>query len=412
MLSSRQRPGSSSPNLLKAGLVGRSLVSALMILLILLAGYAQAGFVKVSERGFGNPFNHYSWSMITWDSHIYVGTYNPTEGGEIWRYDGNNWEQVVSGGLTTPENEGFRSSEVFNGALYLGAMNKNGAQLLRSENGTDWEAIMTGGFGVKDNVVIRALQSFGGYLYVGLQNTADGPAQLYRSSDGLNFTPVNLDGFGDPDNNSMHTMTVFKDQLYVATRHRTTPGYQVWRSSNGVDFEIVVGPGTDYKGGFGSRSGNHAPLDLHVFDGRMYIGGADIRGFEVWRTPDGVTYEQVASKGLKDKGNMYSWRFATFDGQIWLGTYNVYNLLFGPGHKGAGLWRSSTGDNKSWEVLVGKRGLYYGYGFDNECLWGIRSFAVFQDKLYIGTACNFDNEKCASTDAGGTEVWEWSRETN
>ena len=207
-------------------------------------------FKQVNVNGFGSPANSYCWSMKVFNGHLYVGTRNPQEGGEIWRYDGTNWEKVVSGGLISKANGGFRNLEVFNSAIYAGTKNSySGAQLLRSLDGTDWKVVMANGFGVAENESVRGLQTFDGHLYIGLQNTADGPGQLYRTSNGTDFTPVSLDGFGDPDNSSMHTMAVFNGDLYVATRQRI-PGLRILRSSDGLNFEMVVGPGAATPEGF------------------------------------------------------------------------------------------------------------------------------------------------------------------
>jgi hypothetical protein len=52
-------------------------------------------------------------------------------------------------------------------------------------------------------------------------------------------------------------------------------------------------------------------------------------------------------------------------------------------------------------------GAFLGYGFDDQYNWGIRSFGVFQDKLYIGTGNCFS---CGQTGEMGAEIWEWPGE--
>ncbi|MDY6853747.1 MAG: hypothetical protein SWO11_03410 [Thermodesulfobacteriota bacterium] len=364
-------------------------------------------FEQVNINGFGNISNRYSWSMKVFNNYLYVGTRNHDDGGEIWRYDGTDWENVVSGGFTSMNNTGFRNMAVLNGAIYAGTNNEiSGAELIRSFDGTNWEVVIDNGFGNMENASIRGMKVFIGYLYIGLQNTADGPGQLFRTEDGTNFTPVTLDGFGNTDNASIHTLEVFNGRLYAATKNREG-GLQVWRNSDvdGLIFEMVVGPGAATSEGFGNKRGNRTPMDMHIFNGQMYIGSINAgRGFGVWRTSDGLTYEQVVFNGFGDFGNAYPWRFETYENHIWLGTFNYLNIIF---NKGGSLWRSSTGNLDEWEEMIGRHGIYMGYGFDNPCVWGIRSFAVFQGKLYIGTAIN---KWCRIKKYLGTEIWEWPGE--
>ncbi len=361
-------------------------------------------FVQVNADGFGNNQNDYTWSQAVFGDYLYAGTYNRDQGGEIWRYDGATWSQVVSAGFNTPENQGFRNLVVFNGYLHTGTLNEStGAELLRSADGVTWETVMTGGFGNSDLESVRGMQVFAGYIYVGLQNTASGPGELWRSADGVNYEPINVDGFGDTNNSSPHTMEVFNGELYIATRHRNNPpGLYILRSADGLTFETVVGPGAATPGAFGVAGGNRASLDMHAHtDGYLYIGTVRFQGFQIWRTQDGISYEPVVGRGFNDFGNMYAWRFISYEGYLWVGTFNIANTLFGV--KGGTIWRTQNGT--AWTEMVGRNGQYAGYGFDDIYNWGIRSFAEYQGKLYIGTANNFQ-----SGVANGTEVWEWPGE--
>lgn len=390
--------------------VGRPLTTLLVVLLVSLAGAASAmaacepAFTQVNDDGFGSDANEYTWAQLVFNDKLYAGTLNRTFGAEVWRFDGASWEQVVSAGFNTPTNQGFRNFVEFKGSLYGGTLNRAfGAQLLRTADGTTWEVVMTGGFGNRDLATIRGMAVFDGFIYVGLQNFATGPGELWRSADGLNFEPVNVDGFGDPGNQSPHALEVFAGQLYVANKHRSNPpGLNIVRSADGLNFETVVGPDSGTPGAFGSPQGNKASLDMHVHtDGYLYVGTTRRSGFQVWRTADGINYQRVVRAGFADRGNVYAWRFISYDGYLWLGTYNY--LAAYAGIKGGAVWRTADGEN--WTEMVGRNGLYHGYGFDNVYNWGIRSFSVYNDKLYIGTANNYQ-----ASDANGTEVWEWPGE--
>ena len=87
-----------------------------------------------------------------------------------------------------------------------------------------------------------------------------------------------------------------------------------------------------------------------------------------------------------------------------MGVFNMVNYVMDA--KGGSVWRSFDGE--IWEEMVGGNGTYMWYGFGDKHNWGIRSFEVYNDKLYIGTA-NCFHERC-QPDAMGTEIWEWPGE--
>jgi hypothetical protein len=101
--------------------------------------------------GFGDTKTIAASIIIEYKGDLYVGTWNTPKGigGELWRYDGNSWEQVVgrnakiNGGFNNSDNNAFWSAESFNDHLYIGTMNWNcinegGCQIWRSEDGNTW----------------------------------------------------------------------------------------------------------------------------------------------------------------------------------------------------------------------------------------------------------------------------------
>jgi hypothetical protein len=310
---------------------------------------------------------------------------------------------VVGGGLTSPANRGVRNLAVFNGALYAGTSNgATGGEIWRSTDGLTWEPLMQGGFGNMDNCSMRGMAVFQSHLYIGVLSTGQPPGEIWRSADGVTFEPVIDDGFGVPQNQGVGTMEVFDNQLYVGTVNKEQ-GVQIWRSADGVNFAPSVGPDALTPSGFGNTF-NKSVLYLHAFGGQLYVGLINVYGFEVYRTANGVVYERVIEDGLGDSGNAYAWRFETFEGALWLGVFSLFNHVYDA--KGASLWRSFDGEN--WETMVGLNGTSLTYGFGDVRNWGIRSFAVYNDRLYIGTA-NCFHERC-QPNAMGTEIWEWPGE--
>ena len=358
-------------------------------------------FEQVNENGFGRRLNLYSWAMYPFTSasgsHLYVSTYAKWIGAQIWRYDGNDWERVVRGGLGSRNNEGVRIMMEYKGALYAGSWNRtNGAQIWRTFNGTTWEVVVSEGFDGSGNESIRSLREFNGYLYAGAHNP-DGYGQVWRTINGTDWEPVNLIGFGDLTNNSVHDLQVFNGYLYAATRNEEK-GAQIWRSLDGINFEVVVGDGAATPSGFGDPN-TAAILHMEVFNGYMYIGNLNFdRGFDMQRTNDGINYEKVGQDGF-GYGSCagYAWRFNVFDGYLWMAGLNTCD--------GGTVWRTSDGTN--WEQIVGDVGLVPG-GFGDVSNWGNRSIGVYNNKIYIGTAECFFND--CFPDWDGTEVWEWQGE--
>ena len=334
-------------------------------------------FTQVNDDGWGDMANLYAWSQAVFNDQLYVGTFSPDIGARIFRYDGANWETVVTNGLTSPNNTGVRNLIVFNGQLYAGTFNADdGGEVWRTSDGDNWETVVSGGFGNPLNTGVRAMRIFANRLLIGVQ-ADDAVGQLYSTQDGENYSPLILFGLGGA-NTSIHALEEFNGWLYLGTKNSSS-GLQVWRSLNGRNWDNVVGPLADTVSGFGFAK-NNVVFDLHTYDGHLYVGSGNWPfGFTMFRSADGINYTQVGQQGFGEVDNAYGWRFHTYNDQLWFGVMNrdIFN-------KGASLFRST--DGLTWEKLVGGGGTFFGYGFNNGKNWGIRSFAEFNGDLYIGTA--------------------------
>jgi hypothetical protein len=371
----------------------------------------EPSFREVASGGFGNRYNLYAWSMQAFNGRLFVGTMNQKTGGEIWAYDGNQWQKVLQQNKRRTGNTGFRSMIVFRGFLYTGGTNDaSGAELWRTADGVRWRKIVSGGFGDKNNESVRGVAIFQDQLYIGLQNPSGSGAQLWRSANGLAFEPVSLDGFGDTSNISMHSMAVLKGQLYIGTKNKDSL-LQVWRTGDGEHFEQVVGPGAAVPAGFGI-AGNILTQSMHVYNNVLYLGtgnarnnGDPLNGFSLMRTANGTQWQPITINGAGDIDNRFAWRFIDYQGELWMGIGN-FNV---EGGEGGQAWRSPTGAPGSWETMVGPNGTYAPTGFGNGMNWGIRSFAEYNGKLYLGTAQCWQD--WCEPDVTGAEIWEWSGET-
>lgn len=94
-----------------------------------------------------------------------------------------------------------------------------------------------------------------------------------------------------------------------------------------------------------------------------------------------------------------------YRGDLYVGTFVQAPWFDGisgiepPVEEGGRLYRIDSAENIV--ELVGPNGLLMGSGFDNPQNYGIRSMAVFQGKLYLGTAQTF-----IWGEREGAEVWE------
>ena len=368
-------------------------------------------FRQVNVDGFGNRFNLYAWSMQVFNGRLYVGTLNQQTGGEIWAYDGTQWQQVLKQNLRRTGNTGFRSMIIFHGFLFTGGTNDTyGAELWRTSDGVHWRKIVSGGFGDKNNESIRGVAVFQDKLYIGLQNASGSGGQLWRSADGVTFEPVNTDGFGDTTNISMHSMAILNGQLYIGTKNKDTL-LQVWRTSDGDHYEQVVGPNAAVPSGFGIPD-NILTQSMYVYNNVLYLGtgnskpnGDPSHGFSVMRTANGTQWQPITVNGGGDIDNRFAWRFFAYQGYLWMGIGN-FNIENGEGGQAL---RSVTGNPGSWQVMVGANSPYAPTGFGNWMNWGIRTFAEYNGKLYLGTAQCWQD--WCDPDVTGTEIWEWSGET-
>jgi sugar lactone lactonase YvrE len=151
---------------------------------------------------------------------------------------------------------------------------------------------------------------------------------------------INLNGFGDPFNTGLYAQEIFNGQLY-ATSGSWVNGAQVWRLELDGSWTAVSEPGF----GVADPLTNPAIPDMIVFDGQLYAGTAwaGVAG-QVWRTPDGTTWEQVVVDGFGNPSNAGVTTFDVFDGKLYACTFNL--------DEGLQIWLTSTGDLDDWENVV------------------------------------------------------------
>lgn len=186
------------------------------------------------------------------------------------------------------------------------------------------------------------------------------------SSKSWGWMQVNDDGFGDPANVGVTALEVFEGRLYAGASNWEAAG-RVWRSEDGVSWlhASEIGSQSPYTGT------NPAIIDLIEFEGQLYAGtGWGDGSGQIWRSPDGASWEQVEGNGFGDAHNLSITTFTLFGDTLYAATENIA--------AGCQIWRSDTGDPLSWTNVV-TAGL--GYGTNRQ----ITGLALFGGALYAAT---------------------------
>ncbi len=217
-------------------------------------------------------------SLASFDDQLYVALLGCGCPGPVWRSsDGISWT------ISKPVNgyESFYDLITYSHTLYaVGEDSFNTRHLWRTSDGLDWQPITHSAF---MSTWVGMPIVFKDRFYVPVPGNG---ASLWRT-DGLTWEAVITNGFSMTQNSSI-SLGTFGDQLYAVTRNEAT-NLQIWRTVNGLDWTQVV------SGGLGDpphNTGNR--IQLIEFQGQLFL----FSGFlayerEVWRSPDGVTWEPV-----------------------------------------------------------------------------------------------------------------------
>lgn len=191
------------------------------------------------------------------------------------------------------------------------------------------------------------------------------------------WTWVNVDGFGNPTVTYATVLKEFSGFLYAGTATNIPDGEgrgEVWRTADGMSWQQTVAAG------FGER--NEQIQSMCAFNGYLYAGTHNIDGCQIWRSTNGDTssWQKVVSDGFSsDSGILAVNVLIVFDGYLYAGTGGSV------GH-GMTLWRTS--DGLIWDPITTD-----GFGDSNNIR--LTSASIFGDYLYVGT----------SNEAQGGEVW-------
>ncbi len=285
--------------------------------------YYNSGWTQVSSRGFAGNGNYSVASMLPVGGTLFAGTAG-NNGGELWTNSGGGWTFANSVG--DANNLQISSMAEYNSKLYLGTKNTtDGGEVWRYDSGTLTQ-VNTSGFGPDPSSTYNAFDDvpcmavYGGQLYAGAQNVTSWHnltpgAEVWRY-DGTTWTREQAAGFGDGYNMSVTSMCEYGGSLYVGTRNIQT-GCEIWRRDGlGGWAQVNVD-------GF-SNASNTAASAMTVCDGNLYVGVSG-HNAQVMRY-DGSTWTQVGADGLIASGNSETLSLAVLGGVLYAGTNNSGNV--------------------------------------------------------------------------------------
>ncbi|MBN1631087.1 MAG: zinc ribbon domain-containing protein [Thermoleophilia bacterium] len=211
------------------------------------------------------------------------------------------------------------------------------------------------------------------------------------------WTQVVEGGFTDPGNSHAPFFAEFKGYLYLSTMSSEAGqlyagsdklGGDIWRTADGLEWEQI---GT---AGFGNP--RNTMFDLVVFKDELYALSYNLNdhGLEIWVTSNGTEFTQVEKGGFGDPNSDHATPLV-LDGRLVLGVGNSKT--------GVQIWVSDDGRSFR-QVVSGGLGASGTTGMLRR-VDPTDPQPMFQDKLYVGI----------SNPASGGEIWrtvdglEWER---
>jgi hypothetical protein len=150
---------------------------------------------QVNFDGFGNQFNHNILGLESFKGRLYAGTWNFTQGLEVWRartsrksklIPFDNWEMANTNGFGDPDrNQATNFMLRHGGALYLVGYGDGGEGrgiFTRTYDGIHWEEITAPGFNEAPVDGFQWMADFQGEIYIGA-HSGNGPLQLWAYHD-------------------------------------------------------------------------------------------------------------------------------------------------------------------------------------------------------------------------------------
>jgi hypothetical protein len=316
---------------------------------------------RVGRPGLGDPDN-VSFSLVTFEDKLYAVSTNTETGLEIWTSsDGERFSRLDTGHLSGEHDTGANPF-VFHDRLVLGVSNSvDGAQIWVSEDGVTLKAVVTGGMDDRHNNGVQVWGDpqepapvFQDELYASVSNPATG-GETWRTADGLQWERAPDKGLGRGAKSIVFPSAVFQDRLYavrfIAGMLNDIRGLDVYRTADGDTWEKVV------SNGFGVGPERNASGFLSVFQDALYLSASTYdprvllpgrpserlapRGFQLYRSSDGVHWDQVGEDGFGADSTFSAGAVDVFGGAAYMAAFDY--------RRGNQLWRSANGT--AWQLV-------------------------------------------------------------
>jgi len=440
------------------------------------SGWEQVLFPKGATNGiYGNAWINNLWGgMVVFQEKLYCGFSSGLQGSvlkstgcEIWRYDGERWEPVISdkkdteasGSITSvsacEENDGDITAQITDSTQSWDTDEWAGGvlQITSGEGSYRRFDILSN---TSDTLTVQQNEVAGNvgseYTICGMQEYSNSfPPYEYelgeiREGDSFEIgTGDDENGFGDYWNKTITKLYLFDEKLYVSTGLNYEYGAQVWYTEDGDNWAVIEPANTfgiyhdDHPGYPGSQKPVSTSIgslcassisDSEVLDSKvLYAGGAGSSGnagmcsrvakltASEWEPivdtfvddNDTGTNENGFGDGLGctlNTGNFLPWSLASFGNKLVAGIQSL---------GGARVLYTTNGSWKdgSWLYSVGGDGLLPA-GFDGKVNGGIPSMyqnvAVnlfpFNNHLYAGLVATFAPASGATADyLTGSHIW-------
>ncbi len=201
------------------------------------------------------------------------------------------------------------------------------------------------------------------------------------------WTKVVSGGFTDPNNSYAPAVTEFRGYLYLSTTANESGfvfsnsrklGGEIWRSADGVKWEQIGKPGLG--------NPHNSSFNFVTFHDKLYAIAFNLNdhGIEIWVTGDGQNFTEIEKGGFGDKNSDSAVGFVFADRLI-IGVANS--------DSGAQIWVSEDGQTFR-EVVSGGMGDKGNTGIIAMILQGER-MSILNGQLYVGT----------SNPGSGGEIW-------
>jgi hypothetical protein len=330
--------------------------------------------------------------MIVFNDLLWVVTYSRDHGTQVWITNGEDtgkgilkWEKANIDGFNEGEKiPGSRAMVVFENNLYVGTQCKTELpRIYRYDGEAEFNKIQP----KKWTWINKEWQDD---TKTRTDFSLIGDMKIFKTPDGKEYIYAGF--YSEMAALVAHLKREFSIRTLIKLiKFFTFVRCKIWRY-DGTNWEQIS------RAGFGKP--NIMAMCSSVLNDSLYFVTSNMFGAEIWRTKDGTSWTRVAKKGFGYRFNITMWSSYMFKNKLLIG---IQNLLMG-----AQIWASineNPTSNKDFVQIfgrsIGKKKSSTSYKLKQD---GVRTFEVFNGKLYAGTSSNI-NPVITTPARSGCEVW-------